>query len=81
MNLDAMRLCIGGRDCGSIPGGGEILHVAQTGHQALALVGAILGVKRQERGADHAPPSSSGLQKDWTYTPTSLLILHRHVMG
>jgi hypothetical protein len=21
------------------------------------------------------------LQKDWTYTPTSLLILHRHVMG
>jgi hypothetical protein len=27
-----------------------------------------VGVKRQEREADHSPPSSAGVKNEWSYT-------------
>ena len=58
----------------------------QTGpeaHPVSCTVGteSFLGVKRPERGADQPPPPTAKLLVVWSYTFSSTLYLHMHVMG
>jgi len=39
------------------------------------------GVKRQERDAEHSPPSSAALRMGWSYISASCLIMSKHFMG
>jgi hypothetical protein len=78
-------LAVGGMVRGSNPCDGEIFRAVQTGPEAHAAsckmgTGSFLGAKRPERGADHPLPSSTGLHMSWSYTSTSPLRPHSHVM-
>jgi hypothetical protein len=60
----------------------SLLHIVQTGSGVqptsykMGTRGSFPEVKRQEREADHSPPTSAEVKKIWTYTSTPPIRLH-----
>jgi hypothetical protein len=75
-----------GRSGNLIPVGARFFTHVQTGpeaHAASCTMGtrSFPGVKRPRRGADHPPPSSAEVKKEYSYTSTHTLGHLRHVTG
>jgi hypothetical protein len=69
-----------------IPEGARFFAHLQTGPEAYPAsctigTGSFPGVKRPGRGADHPPPSSAEVKKEYSYTSTHPLGQFRPVMG
>jgi hypothetical protein len=58
----------------------SLLHIVKTGSGVhptsykIGTGGSFPGVKRQERDADHSPPSSAEVKKMWSYTSIPLYV-------
>jgi hypothetical protein len=75
-----------GRSGDRIPVGARFFAHVQTGPEAHPAsctkgTGSFSGVKRPGRGADHSPPSSAEVKKEWSYTSTHPRGLFRPLTG